>query len=46
MNAEGKQKLRSAIKRCKRVHSCIVGVGIELASPKSVMPILSQKVRG
>lgn len=46
MDGDGKGKLRVAVKRAGLISSCVRGWGIQMASAKSVMPILSQKVRG
>lgn len=44
MDEEGKQKLRSALRRAKIEYSTIPKYGIKLADSESTMPILSNKI--
>lgn len=45
LDANGKAKLRRALKRAQREYSCIHGTGIRLADAESCMPILSNRIR-
>lgn len=44
MDNAGKQKLRSALRRAKREYSPIRGIGIKLACPDMVVPILGNRI--